>query len=198
MSSGRLCGAVLIGGRSRRMGRPKSTLILDGRSFAARIAEALSSVVDDCFFVGQGELANDVPSLPRLADVPGVEGPLGGLLGARRHRPDSGWLIAACDLPLLSAAAARWLASLRAPDRIALLPRLGPDRVEPLFALYEERAGTILEELAASGVRSLQGLAQAAGVFTPTPPPELQAAWRNINTEDELRGLQSDSRNSSP
>lgn len=197
MTPGGLYGAVLIGGRSRRMGRPKSTLVFDGRSFAARIAEELASVVDECFFVGQGELAGDVPSLPRLADVPGVDGPLGGLLGALRHRPDNGWLIAACDLPLLSAEAARWLAGMRAADRLALLPRLGPARVEPLFALYEARARTILEELAASGERSLQGLAHAAGVFTPTPPTELQAAWRNINTEDELRGLQSDSRSSS-
>jgi molybdopterin-guanine dinucleotide biosynthesis protein A len=189
MTRGGLCGAVLIGGRSRRMGRPKSTLVLGGRSFAARIAEALSSVVDDCFFVGRGELADDVPPLPHLGDAPGVEGPLGGILGALRHRPDNGWLIAACDLPLLSAEAARWLASLRAPDRMALLPRLGPARIEPLFALYEARARTLLEELAEGGARSLQGLAQATGVFTPTPPSELAAAWRNVNTEDELRAL---------
>lgn len=197
MIPGGLCGAVLIGGQSRRMGRPKSTLVFGGRSFAARIAEALSSVVDECFFVGQGELANDAPSLPQLEDAPGIAGPLGGILGALRHRPDSGWLVAACDLPLVSADAARWLVSLRAPDRLVLLPRLGEGGFEPLFALYEARARTLLEELAARGERSLQGLAQAAGVVTPTPPVELQAAWRNINTEDELRGLQSDSRSSS-
>ena len=197
MSRAALAGAILIGGESRRMGRPKSALDYRGKSFAARVAEALRAVAREAFFVGDGELPADVPPLPRLADVAGIAGPLGGVLAALRHRPESAWLIAACDLPLIDARATRWLAAQRA-GQVAILPRLAPDRVEPLFALYEPASRILLEALAARGERSLQSLGGEVDVSTPEPPPELAPAWRNVNTPADLDRLQSGERSSSP
>ncbi len=182
-------GAILVGGESRRMGRPKARLEYGGRSFAARVARALESAVAGLVAVGGGELSPDVSGLERLQDVAGVPGPLGGILAALRHRPRSAWLVAACDLPLATPAAAHWILAQRSGDSIAVLPRLGTTRIEPLFALYEPAALDLLEALAARGERSLQSLAQQPGVATPTPPGELAAAWRNVNTEEDLHAL---------
>lgn len=189
MSATPVRGAVLVGGQSRRMGRAKSWIPFEGRSFAARVAGVLGDAAAEACFVGAGELPPDAPALTRLADAPGVAGPLGGILAALRHRPDSAWLVAACDLPLLTIAAARWLLGQRGNSRLAILPRLAPDRIEPLLAVYEPAALELLEKLAQGRERSLQSLALATGVVTPTPPPELATAWRNVNTEEDLRAL---------
>jgi molybdopterin-guanine dinucleotide biosynthesis protein A len=75
---------------------------------------------------------------------------------------------------------------------VAVLPRLGESRVEPLLAVYEPGALPLLEALAQSGGRSLQGLAHALGVATPEPPAAIADAWSNVNDEDDLRSLPED------
>jgi molybdopterin-guanine dinucleotide biosynthesis protein A len=174
------------------MGRPKALLEYAGRSFAARVADALRGQVGEIHAVGDGPLPADLGEVVRLADAPGLEGPLAGIVAALRHRPESAWLIAACDLPLADPAAVRWLLEQRGPERVAVLPRLGADRVEPLLAVYEPGALPILEALAERGERSLQALAREAGVATPAAPAAIAGAWRNVNDEDDFRGLAAD------
>jgi molybdopterin-guanine dinucleotide biosynthesis protein A len=174
------------------MGRPKALLEYAGRSFAARVADALRAELAEIHVLGDGPLPADLGEIARLADPPGLEGPLAGIVAALRHRPGSAWLIAACDLPLADPAAVRWLLAERAPDRIAILPRLGESRIEPLLAVYEPGALRILEALAERGERSLQGLAREAGVATPQPPAAIARAWKNVNDPDDLRGLPQD------
>ena len=185
-----LWGAVLVGGASSRMGRSKARLEHGGRSFTAIVAAALWPHVFGVVAVGAGELPADAGPLPRLDDVPGIAGPLGGVLAALRHRPRCAWIVAACDLPLLDDAAVGWLRSQRAPDRAAILPRLAASGVEPLCGLYEPAALALLEALAARGERALQGLARESTVATPSPPEALARAWRNVNTPEDLRELE--------
>ena len=182
-------GAILVGGESRRMGRPKALIEYAGRSFAARVADAVREATLERVTVGGGALPPDLEALPRLPDAAGLFGPLAGILAALRHRPHSAWLVAACDLPLLDTAAVRWLVAHRVPGALAILPRLAPTRVEPLLAVYEPAARDLLEAWAASGERSLQGLAREAGILTPEPPAAIARAWRNVNTEADLGAL---------
>ncbi|MEO8505386.1 MAG: molybdenum cofactor guanylyltransferase [Acidobacteriota bacterium] len=184
-----LCGGVLAGGASRRMGSAKAFLQLEERSFLARTAAALAPVVDRVFILGTGDSPPDAKGWPRLADAPGVQGPLAGMLAAFAEAPHAVWIFAACDLPLVSPPAVRWLLAQRWPGCWAVLPRLGEDRVEPLLALYEPEARPRLEELARGPSFSLQPLAALPGIVTPTPPAALRSAWRNVNTPGELSVL---------
>jgi len=174
------------------MGRPKALLEYAGRSFAARVADALRAELAEIHVIGDGPLAADLGEVTRLADAAGLQGPLAGIVAALRHRPECAWLIAACDLPLADPGAVRWLLAQRAPGRLAVLPRLGVARVEPLLALYEPAARAVLEALVERGERSLQSLAREPGVATPEPPAAIAAAWRNVNDEEDLRGLPGD------
>ena len=56
-----------------------------------------------------------------LPDVPGVEGPMAGLLAAMRWEPRASWLLAAGHLPKLAEAALDWLLATRAPGVWATL-----------------------------------------------------------------------------
>jgi molybdopterin-guanine dinucleotide biosynthesis protein A len=176
------------------MGTPKQLLTLGGRSFLARVVAALVPAVEEVVLVGDGELPADVPPLTRLADAPGLSGPLAGILAALAWRPHAAWIVAACDLPLATPEAIAWLCAERRPGAIAVLPRRGADPggpVEPLLALYEPAARPRLQALAAGRgpAASLQRLAAAPDVRTPTPPATLAAAWSNVNTPEDLDGI---------
>lgn len=188
MNGGSIYGGVLAGGASRRMGSTKALLRLEGRSFLARVANALEPAVERVVILGAGDDPLDQRGWLRLADSQGPAGPLAGMLAAFDWAPQAAWVFAACDLPLLTREAVDWLLGERRADHWAVLPRLqGP--IEPLFALYEPGARARLKELASSGDLSLQRLASLPGVRTPTPPPALWPAWRNVNTPEEWRAL---------
>lgn len=177
---------ILIGGRSRRMGRPKHLLRASGGgTWLERVVSVARPCVAETVLLGRGAVPERLKGLVRLPDVPGREGPLAGLLSAMRWQPWVSWLMIACDVPLLSTDALRWLLTTRAPGVWATLPRLQEGAgVEPLPAHYDFRAAALLERGAGPSA-----IASQPGVFAPTPPAALAEAWRNVNTPEERRRL---------
>ena len=176
-------GCVLIGGRSRRMGRPKHLLRRDGATWLERTVALLDAHCESVVICGAGEVPDAVGHCPRLPDAPALQGPLAGLLACLRWAPHASWLVCACDLPELSRPALAWLLEQRRPGAWAVLPRRHADApAEPLFALYDFRARPLLEAQAARGNMAPRAIAAHGKVLTPVVPPALAAAWRNVNT----------------
>lgn len=180
-----LIGGVLVGGQSRRMGRPKQLVEVGKLTMVEHIVGALSGEVDEIVLLGDGPVPASLEGLDRVADADDCRGPMAGILGALRARPDACWVVTPCDLPLLRGAAVRWLLKNRRPGAWAVLPSLG-GFVEPLLALYEPEARALLEEAAAAGEHALHRLASRAGVVTAEPPEVLRRCWYNANTPHEL------------
>jgi molybdopterin-guanine dinucleotide biosynthesis protein MobB len=188
-----VCGAVLIGGKSTRMGRPKHLVAQGGRTWLERTVRLLRGPATRVVIVGAGEVPAPLADVERLPDVPDSEGPMAGLLAALRWAPHASWLVASCDLPRLSAEALAWLLATRAAGAWATLPRIpGRPGVEPLLAHYDFRALALLEELAASGRHGPSRLEGHPKVISPEPPPELLPAWQNVNTPADLARLEAD------
>ena len=190
-----LHGAVLIGGQSRRMGRPKHLITRAGesRTFGQVVADALRPHVTELVISGAGDLPLALLGLPRVPDVVGLHGPLAGLLALSRHRPDVAWLVAACDMPAVNAEAVGWLVGQRAPNRIAVMPRTDDGRSQPLFAIYEPGAGPLLEALARSPRPGPTRLADHPRVAGPVPPPAFAHCWTNVNSPADLAAVTSPS-----
>lgn len=183
-------GCVLIGGRSTRMGRPKHLIPMQGQTWLELIVRQFQGLVEQVVLVGRGEAPPSLAALPVLTDVPGLQGPLAGVLAAFRGHPQASWLVAACDMPYLEREALLWLLSCRGPEVRAVIPDLlGDGQVEPLLAYYDRRCRDLLEGLAAGGSARLSRLAGQAGVVTPQPPAQLHGSWRNLNCPADLRGL---------
>lgn len=184
-----LHGGVLIGGASSRMGAPKHLLSRGGTTFVEHAVATLRPHVEEVVLLGAGELPAALAGLPRLADPPGLAGPLAGIVSALRWAPRHTLLVCACDLPLIGPETVGWLLEERRPGRWAVMPSLAPGFVEPLFAVYEPQARVLLEALAAAGRLAPRGLADDPNVATPTPPPHLARAFTNVNSPDDLTGL---------
>ncbi len=143
-----LSGIILAGGRSRRMGRDKALISLNGKSLIERVMEVVSDLVEETLVVVRER--DRGASLPlgesqRLVvdDFPG-QGPLAGIfsgLMAGRHN----WALAvACDMPFLNQKLLRHMASLR-PGVDAVVPVL-QGRPQPTHALYSKSCIPQMEE----------------------------------------------------
>jgi molybdenum cofactor guanylyltransferase len=144
-----LYGLVLAGGRSRRMGRDKATLMYqDGVPHVRRTADLLAAVCERVFVSCRADQAmmGDDPTLALLPDSVGripdafaFGGPLNGILSALAAHPHAAFLVVACDLPFLSADALATLVAARNPLQPATMFEnpLREHFLEPLCAIYE-------------------------------------------------------------
>lgn len=180
-------GCVLIGGRSRRMGRPKHLLRREGRTWLEGAVAKLREKVDRVVISGRGEIPASLADVSCIPDAPGLAGPLAGVLSVLRWQPCVGWLVTACDQPCLQPEALDWLLSGRRPGVWAILPDLrGDGRPEPLLAYYDFRCRDDLEEIAASGRFRLGSLAGRSAVLSPRPPGHLCQSWLNMNAPEDI------------
>lgn len=186
-------GVILAGGASRRFGAPKGLASVGGRRLVARVSDALSAVVDRVVLSGGAALEG----MEVLADERAGLGPLGGVLTALRRAEAegrAGVLVAGCDMPFLSPALLRLLATRgRESGAAAVVPWSGGRRgFEPLCAWYAVRSLGALEALAQEGAPGLHRLAERAPVEVVTEAEvrrcgEPDRLFFNVNTLDDLR-----------
>jgi molybdenum cofactor guanylyltransferase len=143
-------GAVLAGGRGRRLGGDKATVELAGVPLLHYPAAALRSAGLEVAVVAKADTA--LPDLPPGTSVwveaePGHH-PCHGIVHALRCAHGRTILAVACDLALLDGLTVRALlgAGQAAPLAPAVVPRTGA-RLHPLCALYRPAA---LRRLSAS------------------------------------------------
>jgi molybdopterin-guanine dinucleotide biosynthesis protein A len=174
--------AIFAGGASRRLGQDKVALFLD------KLLETIAPLDLPVLIVGRaGPDERFVPD-----DLPG-EGPLGALATALRHAEGAPVLALACDLPMLTEGAVRWLldAWVSAPaetDGLIVLHAETND-FEPLFSVYAPSCLHLATARLATGKRSLHGLIES-GDFTCIELPEAHASCLfNVNRPEDLQAL---------
>ncbi len=185
---------VLIGGKSSRMGEPKHLLkgiVKKKESWIERTVREIEPLVDGLVISGGGELPSTLKDVERIPDIPGVAGPLTGVVSAMRWHPRVSWLVIACDMPFVSRQAIEWLLAERHPGCWGRVPRLpDSDFCEPLFAWYDGRAGQLLEEQLLTGNLRAGRVASHHKIDNPVIPDDLASAWQNVNTPEQLQRVQ--------
>lgn len=110
-------GAVLAGGQSRRMGRPKEGVVLwDGRPMIEHVVEAMQAVCRQVVIVGACRGWTPEPPIIRLDDRQPDHGPLGGIETLLASGLAGRYLVVGCDQPLLTPEMLRLLVAPPDPD----------------------------------------------------------------------------------
>jgi len=182
-------GCILIGGKSSRMGRPKHLIEDDNKTtWLEQTTDILRPLVDGLVVSGAGMLPEKLADLIRLPDIPGVDGPLTGILAASRWQPTVTWLLVACDMPHITSEAVQWLLTGRRAGCWGRVPRLeGSKYCEPLFAWYDFRAAQLFENQLYDGNLRISGAASHPKIDNPVIPESLHYGWQNINTPEQLK-----------
>lgn len=138
-----LVGALLAGGRSRRLGQPKPLLDFGGRPLGLHLLSRLEEFCDSAVILANEPKLYSSWGYPVIPDIhPGL-GPLAGLHAALRASRDEWVFLLACDLPFFPAELGA-LTRARATDCHAVIPRRGP-YLEPLCAAYSQAALPVVE-----------------------------------------------------
>lgn len=127
-------GFILVGGASRRMGRDKALLTVDGRTILERVAGELAAVVSSVRLVGARK---DYPvDLANVADIHEAYGALGGIQAALAATSAEWALVVACDLPLVTSQLLETLVKHSTASKDAVVPIQADGRPQPVCALY--------------------------------------------------------------
>jgi molybdopterin-guanine dinucleotide biosynthesis protein A len=160
-------GAVLCGGASRRMGRDKALIALEGRALAVRVAEAVAAAGASRVVAVGGDLdglrAAGLAAVPDR-DGPGA-GPLAGILTALAAAADDIVFVASCDLvrPSTEAVVATVRALSAQPDAGVAVP-LVASRRQWMHAAWRRRAAAPLVAAFAAGERAVHAAVAAGGL----------------------------------
>lgn len=181
-----MCGLVLVGGQSERMGRDKAALrYSDGPEQAEKCAAMLQQYCPEVFISTRpGQEIGAAVGFERLPDTFVGYGPVGGILSALKARPEAAWLVLACDLPFATEATLGALLAGRNPFKACTAFR-GPrdEAPEPLVAIYEPKSVFSLLQLLARGCHSPRRMMSNTRIELLTPA---DVKWlRNINRPEE-------------
>ncbi len=185
--------AVLAGGASRRMGRPKAALPYGATTLLGFQTARLAEMFDAVLVVAKQPPAFPAGPVRVVLDGASDHAAIHGLIRALEEADDRIFVLAV-DLPaippeLLRAIALRSLAS-EAP---ALLPR-AKGILQPLAGVWRRAALEPARRRAASGTLSLVGLAGEVGaeIFDEGEWRELDpsgVAFTNLNTLEQYEAL---------
>jgi len=146
---------VLAGGQSKRLGRDKALLELQGQPLVTRTVQKLAGLSDDLLVVTSDPARYAPLGLPvRLIsdERPGV-GSLMGIYSGLRAARHTHALAVACDMPFLNLPLLRYMLPL-ADGYDVVIPRLG-GFFEPLHAIYGKSCLSFMAGLLEQGRRQI-------------------------------------------
>jgi molybdopterin-guanine dinucleotide biosynthesis protein A len=156
-------GVLLAGGQGSRLtrGMPKALVRVGGLTLLERALAVLGAVCDEVVVAAPSRLALPSAGVGRVADPPGCEGPLGGLVAGLQARPYERAVALGVDFPLMRPGMLRALAG-RLGSHPGVVPAPG-GMLQPLAAVYAPRAAGRLAECLAAGERAVVPAATLLG-----------------------------------
>jgi molybdopterin-guanine dinucleotide biosynthesis protein A len=184
-------GVILVGGKSRRMGKDKAFLELDGKTLFERILELFRAKFEKILLVGDHAERFATCGLPVIPDIfPGSA--LGGIYTGLYHSETEHIFVSSCDLPFPNGDILCYLCDQR--EGYEAVVTTTASGYEPLFALYSKNCLGPMKELIESGDYCAYAYFPQVNVRY-VPYEELahldrdRNAFVNVNTPDEFKRI---------
>lgn len=97
-------GAILAGGRSKRMGTDKGLLKIGNKTMTEMVIEQLQTIPIEKSVISANSTAYDQFSLKRISDLGQDKGPLAGIQSVLKDTDCDAVLFTTCDMPFVQAA----------------------------------------------------------------------------------------------
>ncbi|MDO9598915.1 MAG: molybdenum cofactor guanylyltransferase MobA [Azoarcus sp.] len=194
MNPEKITGVLLAGGQGSRMGGVDKGLVpLAGQPMAAHVLARLGPQVDELIInANQNADAYAAFGHPVFGDdIPGFAGPLAGLHAALVRASHPLVVTAPCDSPFLPADLVSRLAAALHAQQAELAVARTFDQAHPVFCLCRRTLAGHLHDFLAGGGRRIDRWYASLKVVEVAFDDE-EAAFRNINTRDELSAANSE------
>jgi molybdopterin-guanine dinucleotide biosynthesis protein A len=130
-------GVILAGGESRRYGRNKAFVKVNGVPLIERVMGVMRSVFQNLILITNNPEEYAYLKLPVHQDLIKGLGPVGGIFTALTAIPDDAGFFVACDMPFLQRELIRHIVEKRGNFDV-VVPRIS-GKMETLHALYDKR-----------------------------------------------------------
>lgn len=186
-----ITGLILAGGRGSRMGHvDKGLAPFRGRPLIEHVIDRLKPQVQVLLINANRNLSvYERYGIEVIADeIPDFAGPLAGFERGLAHC-NTAWLMTTpCDSPFFPTDLVARLHAAAAAAQVDIAYPITGEQVQPIFCLLRTSLMPSLQRFLASGQRKIdKWTAQHAMVEVPF---EDEAAFANINTQDELKQFQ--------
>ncbi len=180
-------GLVLAGGKSKRMGRDKSSIKWHGKEQQYYVADLLKPLCNKVYISHrQGQEPDTNKNYKTLMDTYSGIGPYGAILSAFRFQPDAAWLVVACDLPLLDSDTLKYLLANRDMNAMATTFQSPFDGLpEPLITIWEPKSHDVLLSFLSNGYTCPRKVLISEDAHILQPPDE--NALMNVNTPEDFQ-----------
>jgi molybdopterin-guanine dinucleotide biosynthesis protein A len=174
------------------MGRPKEGILLrDGRPMIEWVLDAFRDTFQQVFIVGacQGYDWSEDRHLIRIADRSPGQGPLSGLDALLDSGAAEGYVVAACDQPLLTASLLRLLGQGPADRPRLFRTRQGGQSLGPLPGYYPGSLGDRVRQSIGEGRLAFRQLLSYEEVEWLAVSAMDEARLASVNTPEDLESL---------
>ncbi len=181
--------AILVGGKSSRIGENKSFLRFGDTFLLDVIIRRIRTVIADTYLIANATFPRrDVP-FPVLNDTYADKGPLGGIYTALSKIDAEFVFICAGDMPFINPELIRLLIAQMNREHDAVVPS-HHDQREPLCALYNQKAKTAIGKAIEDGNLSVHGVLDRLSVLAVDENAVKSFGdhiFFNINTRDDYQ-----------
>lgn len=186
-----MTGAVLAGGKSRRMGSNKAFIKVDGIAIIERVLGVLNEVFDERLIIADevNLFKGYSPEARAIPDFYKGAGSLGGIYTALLNSSSETAFVTACDMPDINAEAVTRVISTPLEGAQAAIPFI-KGRPHPMHALYHKDCLRPMEEMIRSGNLRITDLFKRIEVRKLTEEDfmglDINGSIANLNTREEL------------
>lgn len=131
-----ITGIILAGGRSRRMGKDKSFILLSGKPLIEVLIDKLSSLFKDLIIISNKPHLYKRYGIRIVKDILPDRGPLGGIYTGLLSSSSVYNFFVACDMPFLNINLVRYI-SQESNDYDVIVPQYN-GKLQPLCAIYSK------------------------------------------------------------
>ena len=187
-----ITGVILAGGESRRYGRNKAFVKVNGIPLIERVMGVMQSVFQNLILITNTPEEYAYLKLPVHQDLIKGLGPVGGIFTALTAIPDDAGFFVACDMPFLQRELIRHIVKKQGGFDV-VVPRIS-GQMETLHALYNKRCLPAIRRLIDSRQYQVFRFFSEVSVRYVNEDeirrfdPELRS-FLNINKPQELRRL---------
>ena len=187
-----VAGVILAGGESRRMGRNKALLTVNGERMVETVYRRIAELFDEVLLITNTPELYDFIHCRKVGDIyPGM-GPMAGIHAALSSCASERVFVTGCDMPNLNPQLIRELCAL--PGGVDVIVPETPGGLEPLHALYAKSCMPTMEAMLKAGERSILTFLERADITLiqhariAALDPDF-SSFRNVNTPEEYRQL---------
>ena len=190
---------VLCGGRSRRMGKDKGSLILNGKPMIIHVLDTVKDIVDEIVLVLRDQdqidkykpiLKDEYPSVKIVTDETKDQGPLIGILTGLLHINSEFAQILPCDSPFISKSFVLNMFEIAESKKFDAVVPIWDDRhIEPLHSIYKKDTVVVIRDLIENKKRNVKSLIDSLNVkyVDAEEFDESTMSFRNLNTINDFK-----------